>query len=181
MIQSQYSAKCWCCIFSERFVKINIYRKISGCHYLYKKENSVHKSSAVCIYFQCGIEDTLPNILLETLVHILSEPCFNILRTREQLGKTSKMYRKRAINYWYNNSIYNLNFVVLNRILISSYLILNVGIYTLCWRLFKKLIKPMYIVFESVIGNIIICVIFYIFWQFDCWNRIHCALLGSKK
>lgn len=76
--------------FSERFVKINIYRKISGCHYLYKKENSVHKSSAVSIYFQCGIEDTLPNILLETLVHILSEPCLNILRTREQLGKTSK-------------------------------------------------------------------------------------------
>lgn len=73
-------------ILPSQYKRYKEVQLIDGCHYLYKKENSVHKSSAVCIYFQCGIEDTLPNILLETLVHILSEPCFNILRTREQLG-----------------------------------------------------------------------------------------------
>lgn len=32
----------------------------------------------------------------------------------------------------------------------------------------------MYIVFVSVIGNIIICVIFYIFWQFETGYIVHC-------
>lgn len=73
-------------ILSSQYRRYKEVQLIDGCHYLYQKENNVHKSSAVCIYFQCGIRDTLPNILLEMLVQILSEPCFNILRTREQLG-----------------------------------------------------------------------------------------------
>lgn len=57
-----------------------------GCYYLYQTDNKVHKSSSICIYYQCGMQDTLPNMLLELLVQILAEPCFNILRTKEQLG-----------------------------------------------------------------------------------------------
>ena len=61
----------------------------TGCYYLYQADNKVHKSSSICIYYQCGMQDTLPNMLLELLIQILSEPCFNILRTKEQLGKDS--------------------------------------------------------------------------------------------
>ena len=61
----------------------------TGCYYLYQADNKVHKSSSICIYYQCGMQDTLPNMLLELLVQIVSEPCFNILRTKEQLGKDS--------------------------------------------------------------------------------------------
>lgn len=65
------------------------YREVQipdGCYYLYQADNKVHKSSSICIYYQCGMQDTLPNMLLELLVQIVSEPCFNILRTKEQLG-----------------------------------------------------------------------------------------------
>lgn len=63
-----------------------LYFFLPGCYYLYQTDNKVHKSSSICIYYQCGMQDTLPNMLLELLVQILAEPCFNILRTKEQLG-----------------------------------------------------------------------------------------------
>ena len=58
----------------------------SGCYYLYEKSNKVHKSSSIEIYYQCGLQATQSNMLLELFVQIISEPCFNILRTKEQLG-----------------------------------------------------------------------------------------------
>lgn len=57
-----------------------------GCYYIYQKTNSVHKSSSIEIYYQCGRQATNINMLLELFVQIISEPCFNILRTKEQLG-----------------------------------------------------------------------------------------------
>ncbi|XP_048747252.2 insulin-degrading enzyme-like [Ostrea edulis] len=65
------------------------YREVQipdGCYYMYQTDNKVHKSSSIAIYYQCGMQDTLPNMLLELLVQIVGEPCFNILRTKEQLG-----------------------------------------------------------------------------------------------
>ena len=70
-------------------LKAKTYFFWTGCYYLYQADNKVHKSSSICIYYQCGMQDTLPNMLLELLVQIVSEPCFNILRTKEQLGKDS--------------------------------------------------------------------------------------------
>lgn len=58
----------------------------NGCYYLYEKSNKVHKSSSIEIYYQCGLQATQSNMLLELFVQIISEPCFNILRTKEQLG-----------------------------------------------------------------------------------------------
>ncbi|XP_045188841.2 insulin-degrading enzyme-like [Mercenaria mercenaria] len=57
-----------------------------GCYYIYQETNSVHKSSSIEIYYQCGQQATNTNMLLELFVQIISEPCFNILRTKEQLG-----------------------------------------------------------------------------------------------
>ncbi|XP_076044547.1 insulin degrading metalloproteinase isoform X2 [Oratosquilla oratoria] len=57
-----------------------------GCSYIYQAENSVHRSSAVETYFQCGMQGTHQNMLLELLCQIFAEPAFDELRTKEQLG-----------------------------------------------------------------------------------------------
>lgn len=57
-----------------------------GCHFLYETENHFHKSSCTEVYYQTGLQSTESNMLLQLLTQIISEPCFNILRTKEQLG-----------------------------------------------------------------------------------------------
>ncbi|XP_031777802.1 insulin-degrading enzyme isoform X2 [Nasonia vitripennis] len=66
-----------------------LYRELelpNGCHYLYEVDNKHHKSSCTQIYYQSGMQSTESNMLLELFTQIISEPCFNILRTKEQLG-----------------------------------------------------------------------------------------------
>ncbi|KAI8426703.1 hypothetical protein MSG28_014409 [Choristoneura fumiferana] len=66
-----------------------LYREVEiekGAHYLRQTENSVHKSSCASLYYACGVRATRPNVALELLAQTLSEPCFNVLRTKEQLG-----------------------------------------------------------------------------------------------
>lgn len=46
----------------------------------------MHKSSCTEVYYQTGLQSTESNMHLELLAQIISEPCFNILRTKEQLG-----------------------------------------------------------------------------------------------
>ncbi|XP_066587176.1 insulin-degrading enzyme isoform X2 [Prorops nasuta] len=57
-----------------------------GSNFVYETENKLHKSSCTEIYYQSGLQSTKSNMLLELLAQIISEPCFNILRTQEQLG-----------------------------------------------------------------------------------------------
>ncbi|KAL6438860.1 hypothetical protein ACFW04_003738 [Cataglyphis niger] len=57
-----------------------------GCHFLFEAENKLHKSSCTEVYYQTGLQSTESNMFLELLAQIISEPCFNILRTKEQLG-----------------------------------------------------------------------------------------------
>ena len=45
--------------------------------------------AAVKVYYQCGLQATQSNMLLELFVQVVSEPCFNILRTKEQLGRST--------------------------------------------------------------------------------------------
>ena len=58
----------------------------SGSDLVYHRENDVHKSSSVTTYYQCAFEDPRLNMLLELFEQIVNEPCFDILRTKEQLG-----------------------------------------------------------------------------------------------
>ncbi|KAK2177670.1 hypothetical protein NP493_586g01027 [Ridgeia piscesae] len=51
-----------------------------------RQANDVHKSSSLEVYYQCGLQETNSNMLIELFCQIISEPCFNILRTKEQLG-----------------------------------------------------------------------------------------------
>jgi len=53
---------------------------------VYCQSNDVHKSSSLEVYYQCSVEETHNNMLLELFCQIISEPCFDILRTQEQLG-----------------------------------------------------------------------------------------------
>ncbi|XP_053623263.1 insulin-degrading enzyme [Plodia interpunctella] len=57
-----------------------------GTWYLREAKNSVHKSSCASLYYSCGQRTSRLNVVLELLAQILSEPCFNTLRTKEQLG-----------------------------------------------------------------------------------------------
>ena len=60
----------------------------AGSCYVYRQPNDVHRSSSLEVYYQCSVEQTHNNMLLELFCQIISEPCFDILRTQEQLGTT---------------------------------------------------------------------------------------------
>lgn len=53
-----------------------------GCDYIYNINNDIHKSSCVELYYQCGLQNTENNMLLELFTQIIQEPCFDILRTK---------------------------------------------------------------------------------------------------
>ena len=53
---------------------------------MYSAENEVHATHCVEMYLQLGLEEKRANMLLELGTQILKEPCFNVLRTQEQLG-----------------------------------------------------------------------------------------------
>ncbi|PIK49484.1 putative insulin-degrading enzyme isoform X5 [Apostichopus japonicus] len=57
-----------------------------GCYYVYQRHNEVHNVSGIEAYFQTTLQSTRNNMLLELFCQIISEPCFDMLRTKEQLG-----------------------------------------------------------------------------------------------
>ncbi|CAN7999335.1 unnamed protein product, partial [Ixodes pacificus] len=54
--------------------------------YVFERVNQVHHTSSIQTYFQCGPQETRANVLVELLCQLLTEPCYNVLRTQEQLG-----------------------------------------------------------------------------------------------
>ncbi|CAF0723441.1 unnamed protein product [Adineta steineri] len=57
-----------------------------GCNYAYTMLNDAHKLHAIEIYLQCFPQTLENNALLELFCHFVDEPCFDQLRTKEQLG-----------------------------------------------------------------------------------------------
>lgn len=57
-----------------------------GDSYLFEKENEYHKSSCTQLYMQCGAQTDHSNIMVNLVSQVLSEPCYDCLRTKEQLG-----------------------------------------------------------------------------------------------
>lgn len=53
-----------------------------GCNYVYQVSNNVHKSSCIELYYQCGLQSTENNMVLELIAQIIEEPCYNKLRTQ---------------------------------------------------------------------------------------------------
>lgn len=67
-----------------------------GANLVYKNINSIHQTKAIQIYYQIGPQTTASNVTAELLVHLLSEPCFHVLRTQEQLGYVAFCALRRA-------------------------------------------------------------------------------------
>ncbi|KNC32106.1 Insulin-degrading enzyme [Lucilia cuprina] len=62
------------------------YKLCAGDSYLFEKDNNYHKSSCAQLYFQCGPQTDRSNIMVNLIAQILTEPCYDCLRTKEQLG-----------------------------------------------------------------------------------------------
>ncbi|XP_012283502.1 insulin-degrading enzyme isoform X2 [Orussus abietinus] len=73
-------------VLSEQLLPWREVKLDDGCHFLYETTNHLHKCSCTLTYYQSGLQSTKSNMLLELLVQIIKEPCFNTLRTQEQLG-----------------------------------------------------------------------------------------------
>ena len=58
---------------------------------MFEAENTTHSNSSLEVFFQTGVEEIRQNMLIELLMQILHEPCFDQLRTKEQLGKFSNI------------------------------------------------------------------------------------------
>lgn len=56
---------------------------------MYQQRNEVHNNCGIEIYYQTDMQSTHDNMLLELFCQIVSEPCFNTLRTKEQLGEST--------------------------------------------------------------------------------------------
>lgn len=63
---------------------------LPGGWYVYQQRNEVHNNCGIEIYYQTDMQTTHDNMLLELFCQIISEPCFNTLRTKEQLGESEK-------------------------------------------------------------------------------------------
>lgn len=77
LVSDQWLIRSGCC-FKNNF-SVNVF---SGCNFLLNIENKFHKSSCVETYYQCTLQSTESNMLLELLSQMISEPCQNILRTQ---------------------------------------------------------------------------------------------------
>ena len=78
----------------------------TGANLLFRAENEVHATHCVEFYLQCGLEEARANMLLELAAQVIKEPCFSVLRTREQLGYIVSSGVRRS------NSVQGLRIVV---------------------------------------------------------------------
>ncbi|XP_056465442.1 insulin-degrading enzyme isoform X1 [Gadus chalcogrammus] len=85
------------------------YREVQvpdGGWYVYQQKNEVHNNCGIEIYYQTDMQTTRENMLLELFCQIISEPCFNTLRTKEQLGYIVFSGPRRA------NGVQGLRFII---------------------------------------------------------------------
>nr|AAA28439.1 insulin-degrading enzyme [Drosophila melanogaster] len=73
-------------ILARQMLKKREYKLLAGDSYLFEKENEFHKSSCAQLYLQCGAQTDHTNIMVNLVSQVLSEPCYDCLRTKEQLG-----------------------------------------------------------------------------------------------
>lgn len=73
-------------LLSRQLLLKREYKLCDGDSYIFETENQYHKSSCAELYLQCGVQDDQSNIFVDLVTQILSEPCYNVLRTKEQLG-----------------------------------------------------------------------------------------------
>ena len=61
--------------------------RTGDCDYIFERKNRVHETIGVSKLYQCGsFLKTRDTVLVELFSHIIEEPCYEVLRTQEQLG-----------------------------------------------------------------------------------------------
>lgn len=73
-------------LLSRQLLLKREYKLIQRESYRFETENEYHKSSCAELYLQCGPQSDRSNVTIDLVSQILCEPCYNQLRTREQLG-----------------------------------------------------------------------------------------------
>ncbi|XP_071653513.1 insulin-degrading enzyme-like isoform X2 [Temnothorax longispinosus] len=66
-----------------------LYREIKledGCHVRFEEKSKVQKTSSTIVYYATGLRSTKSNVLLSLFAQIIKKPCFDILKTKKQLG-----------------------------------------------------------------------------------------------
>jgi insulysin len=58
----------------------------NGANFVYARNNTVHKTTSIEVYYQCGVQNNRNNALVQLFCQVINESGFNILRTKEQLG-----------------------------------------------------------------------------------------------
>lgn len=76
------------------------------CSYIFERKHAVQNNSCIEVYYQTEMQNTRSNILLEIIVQLISEKCFDQLRTQEQLGYIVFSGMRRA------NGMQGLRFIV---------------------------------------------------------------------
>ena len=79
-------------IFIVNFINIYFFfHCTTGCYYQHRRHNEVHNSAGIEVYYQTDMQSSRANMLLEIFCQMIGEPCFDTLRTKEQLGKKYEM------------------------------------------------------------------------------------------
>lgn len=73
-------------LLSRQLLLKREYRLHAGERYLFETHNGYHKSSCAELYVQCGRQTDRSNVMVDLVAQVLTEPCYNQLRTKEQLG-----------------------------------------------------------------------------------------------
>lgn len=73
-------------LLSRQLLLKREYKLITQESYRFETENEFHKSSCAELYLQCGMQSDTANVFIDLVSQILCEPCYNTLRTKEQLG-----------------------------------------------------------------------------------------------
>lgn len=76
-----------------------------GGWFVYQQRNEVHNNCGIEIYYQTDMQSTSENMFLELFCQIVSEPCFNTLRTKEQLGELLFMCVSIKITIYFKSII----------------------------------------------------------------------------
>lgn len=90
-------------LLSRQLLLKREYKLATGERYLFETKNEFHKSSCAELYLQCGTQSDRSNIFIDMVAQVLSEPCYNTLRTKVSIDQ---------------NNLWNYIFI-LNRIIFS--------------------------------------------------------------
>lgn len=73
-------------LLARQMLKKREYKLNNGESYLFENANEFHKTSCAELYLQCGPQTDRSMVMVDLVSQILTEPCYDVLRTKEQLG-----------------------------------------------------------------------------------------------